>query len=282
MESKKNPTVLLGITRVHTSIKGVALQWKDNNGILIAGQSGSGKSQTAAFLLNQYAALGVKLVICDYDAPDGNEETLSERIAHLKHAFYLPPVKTAEDIQRQLGALDREYQARLKDATRTFPILLVIDEVSAFLSYLRDTKQKGEDPINVFARNLLAMRKVNMRSMIIGQEWSSGFATKTMRIIRSAFRVKLLHRLDSANINLVLGTPNTELTRSIAKLRTGQVFYNDRILQIPLVTERMRDTAQTRILLFDYVAPSIHNDTKALIYDNEVLLEKMIRSDMVA
>lgn len=277
----KNPTILLGLTKHSGKIKGATLEWIDNNGILIAGQSGSGKSQTAAFLLNQYAALGVKLIICDYDSPDGNEETLSGRIAHLADSFYLAPVKTAEDIQAQLVKLDKEYRLRLSNPDRNFPLLLVIDEVSAFLSYLSDTKKKGEDPIKVFARNLLQFRKVNIRSMIIGQEWSSGFATTTMRPIRSAFKIKLIHRLDRANVSLVMDKAESNTIRTIGHLQTGQIYYNDYVLSVPMLNDKMRTWAIEK--LKNYPAQQFIEPTRAQIrtnlYNNEALLESYLKDD---
>jgi len=52
MQTQNDPTIIIGIVKHKEKLHGVRLPWHDNNGILIAGQSGSGKSQTAAFILN--------------------------------------------------------------------------------------------------------------------------------------------------------------------------------------------------------------------------------------
>ncbi|NNJ11236.1 ATP-binding protein [Chloroflexales bacterium ZM16-3] len=270
-----NPTILLGLTRYNNKPKGVILHWKDNNGLLIAGQSGSGKSQTASFLLNQYAAFGVKLALCDYDSPDGNDETLSSRVSHLSDAFFLPPVKTSEDIQRTLTAIDAEYRLRLSNPDRNFPLLLVIDEVSAFLSYLSDNKKRGEDPIKTFAQNLLQVRKVNIRTMIIGQEWSSGFATTAMRQIRSAFGKKLVHRLDRANVNLVMGSVEADTQRKISNLKTGQAFYSDRYIAVPMLTDEMKQWAIARMKQYPTYAPITPEPIQTKLYRNETYLHDL-------
>ena len=77
LTTNSTPQLIVG----HRDDQWMSLPWKENNGLLVAGQSGSGKSQTAAFYLIQYALQGVKLILCDYDSPDGDEETLSERVS---------------------------------------------------------------------------------------------------------------------------------------------------------------------------------------------------------
>lgn len=262
-----NPRIILGGV-VHNGKKySVPLEWKENNGILIAGQSGSGKSQTAAFYLNQYAYWGTKLIICDFDSPIGEEETLSSRVDHLSSSFYLPPVSSPEDIKRYLKELDREYYARLNDPTRRFPIMFVIDEVSAFLSYIRED---GDNTLETFARQLLQMRKVGIRSMIIGQEWSSGFSTQLMRPIRSAFRVKVIHKLDAPNVKMVLDFPSSELIRNIGKQATGQAYYNDYNMRIPLLSQKAKMLAVTK--LQEYIpAPSLDDGDRIFL---ESMFEK--------
>ena len=216
----------------------ISISWKENNGGLVAGQSGSGKSQTAAFYLIQYALQGVKLILCDYDSPDGDEETLSERVSFLQESFYLPPAKTTEEIVARLRSLSKEYELRKKDPTRRFPLLFVIDEVSAFFQSL-DDGDYGYSPSS-FARELLLFRKVGIRAMIIGQEWSSNFsksAREALRPIRSAFRVKILHKIDGANAKMLLDASDQKSARVLSEMKTGQIYYNKEILNIPLLTK---------------------------------------------
>lgn len=237
------------------------LEWKENNGILIAGQSGSGKSQSAAFYLNQYAYQGTQLIICDFDSPDQEADALSERVSHLEGAFYMPVAKKPEDIQNRLRALDIEYNRRKQDPTRRFPLMLVIDEVSAFLSYIKDEEDSENKAINRFATNLLLMRKVGIRSMIIGQEWSSGFSTQLMRPIRSAFRIKIIHKLDAANTKMLLDFPDASTARTIGSLKTGEVLYNGQKLFVPLLDSIDMNRAEAKIAEYDFLTGNSFNKT---------------------
>lgn len=236
-----NPTIALGIQHIQEKKYWYVLPWNNSNGILIAGQSGSGKSATAAFYLNQYAYQGAKLIICDYESPNEDEESLSERVKHLEHAFYLPAAKTKEDIENRLSMLNKEYELRKQDRKRRFPLILVIDEVSAFFM------NSDEEALERFACDLLLMRKVNIRAMIIGQEWSSGFASQTMRPIRSAFGVKVVHRLDSANAKMVLSSPSPAHVREIERLPTGTAFVGSTLLSIPLLSEQDKERTRQKL-----------------------------------
>lgn len=243
LTTNSTPQLIVGYqnsntTNTATENQWVSISWKENNGLLVAGQSGSGKSQTAAFYLIQYALQGVKLILCDYDSPDGDEETLSERVSFLQESFYLPPAKTTEEIVARLRSLSKEYELRKKDPTRRFPLLFVIDEVSAFFQSL-DDGDYGYSPSS-FARELLLFRKVGIRAMIIGQEWSSNFsksAREALRPIRSAFRVKILHKIDGANAKMLLDASDQKSARVLSEMKTGQIYHNKEILNIPLLTK---------------------------------------------
>lgn len=265
-----NPKLILGIVMVEGKRHGVPLEWKENNGILIAGLSGSGKSQTASLYLNQYANQGVQLIVCDYDSPIEEEEALSERVKHLQDAFYLPPAKTPEEIKHRLEYLNNEYRHRVEDPTRRFPLLLVIDEVSAFLSYI---KEDSGNAIEDFARNLLQMRKVGIRSMIIGQEWSSGFSTQLMRPIRSAFRVKVIHQLDAPNVKMLLDFPTADIARRIGQQRTGFAYYSDYFMAIPLLSDKAK--RQTARKLREMYPPPVITPTQPDTVE-DTLLEDLI------
>ena len=245
------PKIYLGNTQDNSGV--VVLPWNENNGILIAGRPGSGKTQTASVLLTQLAYQGVQLIPCDYDSPDGEEETLSERIDHLAGCFFPPPAKTAQDINTRLDQLDQEYELRKTDVTRRFPLMIVIDEVSAYLSYLKEIDDTAA--IESFTRRLLLFRKVNIRAMIIGQEWSSGFGTTAMRYIRSAFRVKLVHSLDGPNSKMILDFADTNTMRLIGLLETGTCFWDDLIINVPELTETAKEKARAKIATFNHGLP---------------------------
>lgn len=230
--------------------KGIAsITWGGNNGILIAGQSGSGKSQTASFILTQMAYYGVQLVLCDYDAPLEEEEALSERCSHLEGAFYLPPVRKDKDIRDYIRKMNEEYNLRIQDPNRRFPLIFVIDEASSFLA-----NEKDNDPnaIHKFVQDQLKIRKVNMRTMLAGQEWSSKFSTQLMRPLRSAFRTKLIHNLDSANSKMVLDSPTNEYIRRAGNLPTGYILYGEDTIKVPKLTEDFKQKTQKAIASYNH------------------------------
>jgi len=101
------------------------------NGILINGMSGSGKSQTAAYLLSQFAYVGTKLIICDYDA-SGNEQTLSSRLSHARHSFLFPPATEQTQVLDYIDTLTRIGEQRKDNPRNHYPIMFVLDEAATF------------------------------------------------------------------------------------------------------------------------------------------------------
>jgi hypothetical protein len=222
------------------------IAWNECNGILIAGRSGSGKSQTASLIIGQLAYQGVKLIPCDFESPVGEPEALAERISFCADAFLYPIATRSEDILQRIELLKDEYEKRLVDPSRREPWLLIIDEFSAFLSYLKSS-ENGDEAIASFSRLLIQMRKLQMRALVIGQEFSSGFATNAMRYIRSAFAVRLLHKLDGPNIKMILEGADTKVMRIIGNLSAGQVWFNEEIHLIPLLDQEAKDIIEGRL-----------------------------------
>lgn len=235
--------ILLGNTIQQGKTYSYPLYWRENNGMLLAGQSGTGKTATASFYLAQLALQGVQFIICDYDAPEENEETLSNRISFLNSSFYLPPVKTLSETMHYITLLEKEHAERIQDPTKRDPLLFVIDEASIFFA-----EEEVKNTLKIFAKNLLQMRKVNIRVMIIGQEWSSRFSSEMMRFIRTSFREKIFHKLDQNNAGLLLGNmATTEITSNIAALKTGQIWYNNYVFTVPYLTETQKKQIATTL-----------------------------------
>jgi hypothetical protein len=250
------------------------LYWQQNNGMLLAGQSGSGKSATASFYLAQLALQGVRLIVCDYDAPFENAETLSQRVSFLRPSFLFPPAITTEEILEYIEKLEQEHTLRLKNPERREPILFVIDEASLFFS-----EPEIKDNLKMFSRLLLQMRKVDIRAMIIGQEFSARFSTETMRFIRSAFREKMLHRLDQNNAGLLLGNmATTEINTTISRLPTGSIWYNGYTLQVPYLSEDQKKKIEKRIVhMYKEENEIVLNEGKVQ-FDSGVEEEKFLES----
>jgi hypothetical protein len=226
----------------------VRIDWNDCNGLLIAGQSGTGKSQTASLVIGQLAYQGVSLLPCDFESPDGEPDALAERISFCSGAYLYPVATEAQEILQRIELLKEEYELRRKDPNRREPWLFIIDEFSAFLSFLKDSDfGEDKDPIASFTRLLIQMRKLNLRALVIGQEFSSGFATTSMRYIRSEFAVKLLHKLDGPNTKMLLDGADINTLRTVGSLRTGDVFYRENIVSIPYVDVSFKQKVAAKI-----------------------------------
>jgi hypothetical protein len=237
------------------------MEWDNSNGILIAGKSGSGKSQTASHYLTQYAAMGARLIVCDFDASVNTEQTLINRLEHLQDSFLLPPATTGEQIIQYLEIAkmigDRRYRGIDTDK---YPIIFAIDEVSAFLLSNRPPRMtrtikleddwvvKEEKPtyIEEFLGTVNKLRKVNFRFLLIGQEWAQ-FSTQGAAAIRSAFSHRIIHSIDARGAKLLLAAPSAATLRMIENLETGKAMYFDTLLTVPFLASKDKNWAAERV-----------------------------------
>jgi hypothetical protein len=268
MEPILKPTIALGSFRQGEKEYWSVLHWADTNGMIVAGQSGSGKSQTVSWLLNQYAYWGVKIIVCDYNSPQGEEETLIERIKHLEGAYWLPPARDIDSILSHLDALHMEYLLRLEDPTRRYPLLLVLDEMSAFLFAMK--RKKDNQTIANLTQGLLVYRKLGIRVILVGQEWSTKAVTPEFRTIRSSFRTVLIHTLDPSNLDLLISSPSTSLTQTIRTLPVGKILVGDTILSVPLLSNDEKLRAVEKIQQYNNHTP---------IDDDNLITELLQTSD---
>lgn len=250
----------------------IRLPWNTSNGILIAGKSGSGKSQSAALYLTQYAIKGAKLVICDAGAATGIQETLLDRVTHLTNAFLRPPATTLESIASYIQWIQTIGENRYsgKDADRT-PIIFVIDEFSAFILNYKPSKERiitrqkiddrqtsieTQELPNFLEKLIMSVskyRKVNIRFVIIGQEWAQ-MSTSGIRALRSNITDIILHRLDNNGARLFGFTSQKDI-QTIMNLPVGSAFYQGSVLRVPLMGGDLIHAATTRIPKVAQVKP---------------------------
>jgi len=249
--AQKN-TIILG-----TNKNGLLpLSWLDlRNGMLIAGASGMGKSNTMAFYLTQYAYNGAKIILCDYGGSGASEETLVHRIEHLKPAFYnnMKPATTMKEIVQYIRIVNTLIKERQVSGDMS-QVLFVVDEFSAFLLAIEPEQRKEitrdingnkttiaikKEPtfLSSFLESVITARKYNIRFIIAGQEWAQ-ISTNGVRAIRSAFTNHIIHGLDSGSAKL-FAENDSKLIRIIQLLETGYAYIrpaND-IYKIPLLLE---------------------------------------------
>lgn len=257
-------TIIVGTDKNAERVK---LGWENSNGILLAGVSGSGKSQSASWILTQYAYKGTKLIMCDYGAGLGTPETLLERVPHLEPAYIMPPATTKDEIAARIRAIqefgDRRYTGQIPKEQH-YPIVFVIDEFPAFLKdyappEVTVTKvsgnkyEEGEEKIVEKANgyldqllvSILKLRKVNIHFVLVGQEWAQA-GTAGVRAIRSNITDKIIHKLDTAQAKL-FGYISAHEGRVISNLPVGTAIYNRTPVRIPLLTDTHIDDCKRRL-----------------------------------
>ena len=234
-----------------------SLEWRKCNGIIIPGQSGSGKTNTAVHYMSQYAAQGVKLIVCDYNG--GLEQTLSDQIEHLSDSFLWDPVVEGEDIVAYIDRIHALGQERLQRRdTNHFPILFVVDEFSSFISNtpvpLEVTKVRNGDTTTTtrkaqymqrFVDALTTTRKVDIKFMVMGQNWVQAGTTSSVRQFRDNFNTIVFHKLSHTDAKLFTSDPQT--IRQIESLKPGLVMHENTLLRLPLVSETEKLWAEKRI-----------------------------------
>lgn len=237
-------TIILGRNKEGIKI----LPWNNNNGMIIAGVSGSGKSQTASLYLTQYAHNGAKIILGDYGASMNTGESLTERVSHLHRAMLLPPVSSASDIIRYVDTVREIGRQRQNGKAEMFPLIFAIDEFSAFVLAANPPKRTrrikdGEYTettteqtyLEKLIESIITLRKFNIRFMLIGQEWAQ-LKSSGIRAIRSNIATQVIHKLDN-NLAGLFGFSTTEDKRQIMNLGVGQIYFNGARYQVPLLDD---------------------------------------------
>lgn len=266
-------TIILG--RNKNGIK--VLPWNNNNGMIIAGVSGSGKSQTASLYLTQYAHNGARIILGDYGATMYTGESLTERVAHLNKAMLLPPVNTARDIINYIDRIKDIGRQRQEGKAEMFPLIFAIDEFSAFVMAANPPKrtrtikegeykevQTEQTYLEKLIESIITLRKFNIKFMLIGQEWAQ-LKSSGIRSIRSNITTQIIHRLDNSLAGL-FGFTGVEDKRQIMNLGVGQIYFNGDRYQVPLLDDKF--IAQTVKRLDTQViitAPDYTQETKRLL-----------------
>lgn len=237
-------TIIVGRNRQGVKL----LPWQNNNGMIIAGVSGSGKSQTASLYLTQYAYNGARIILGDYGASLNTGESLTERLAHLQDAFLVPPVSSSKDIIGYIEMIQQLGKQRQLNNAEMFPLVFAIDEFSAFVLSANPPKRmrrvkEGEYTevsteqtyLEKLIESIITLRKFNIRFMLIGQEWAQ-LKSSGIRALRSNISTTVLHRLDTTLAGL-FGFTSSDEKRSIMNLGVGQIYYQNERYQVPMLDD---------------------------------------------
>lgn len=107
---------------------------------------------------------------------------------------------------------------------------------------------------------ILALRKVNIHFMLIGQEWAQA-GTTGVRALRSNITDRIYHRMDAAQAKL-FGFTQVQLIRQIENLPVGRAMYKDHIVRVPLLNDKMMNDTVSRLGVEDriIITPKINNE----------------------
>lgn len=244
----------------------VRIQWNEVGNIAVAGDTGSGKTNTACFLAAQVVLAGGQLIVCD---PHGNapeqsrEQTLSWNISPLAASFVCDVAISDDAIKESIYLTNDILQSRRRGASATYPVWLVIDEFSgvmrnhdvadALSSLLEDIATEG--------------RKFFVGVMIAGQQWHTSRSGGGE--LRSVLNVAIIHKMKRHTANLLLNLgkhlPDTYL------LGQGEAYlYRNAItrIQIPRVTRAdlaavVRTSSDEHPQLIEQTVPVAHQPRDA-------------------
>lgn len=221
----EQPDIKLGVTLRNTWRQ---FLWKHNAGMLLAGNPGTGKSQTAAWYITQFAAKGVKILLGEYAAYSMEGEGLVDRCQHITPAFYLPPTQTGSGLIEYIDIFKELADTRLDPikgkTVEHFPIMFVIDEFSALM-----LDYQKQIPIEKLRSMAMTMRKANMRMMIIGQSWAQ--LGRQLPQLRVMFDQVICHRLMRNNAELF--TQRSDEVDIIQRLEPGWALKDGDKIYVP-------------------------------------------------
>lgn len=276
------------------------INWREINGILVVGESGSSKTNTLAFIAAQLAAKGIMLVRIDYLANGDTGQTFLEQTDHLSSADYLPPATEAKDIIQRIQTVYNLGQKRRTVEKNHFPICVIFDEFSSFSAQVLPSKVKTISKIqlseyeqeiterrkltymNQLCDMIVTLRKTNIKFIISGQRWSQSGTTSDLARFRKSFNTVIFHKLTGKDIGLFTES-NPELRKCIEQLIPGQAYYNNRVVSVPympnypkfntravdmiheypkIIRQQLSDEEFLKTCLFSDYFTAIHSQTK--------------------
>jgi hypothetical protein len=196
----------------------------------IAGYSGEGKSNTAAFIAGQaYEQGNVKLLLCDPHATSG-DDALSARLAPLGDAFLLPPAQTDGEIVRALSAArDLVRQRLINGPPHPFKLLIIVDEWTYLMS--RSTvADLAADLVEMVAQE---GRKTDTACTVIGQVFGARAAGSTS--LRDSLQGVIVHRMKRAQARLLVDPDSARLAETLPR---GRALFSRGADVIPIAIPR--------------------------------------------
>lgn len=222
------------------------------NGIIVAGKSNFGKTNTVESIISQMILrYGAYFMIGDYRG--GSEKSMTPKLLPLRKAFLADIAIEADEIIALIEGFEKIVDDRLRniDTDRT-PIVLVIDEFISFAKKHKPAKVKTveksgntittinkETYIDQMETLLYNARRVNMSIVIIGQNFTQQEGLSGLRAMKDAFANKIIHRLEATDAK-GFGF-DAKMQNVIAQFNAGVAWFDGRVIKVPLVLPELRE-----------------------------------------
>jgi hypothetical protein len=204
-------SMLLGFDGTGAAVEG---SWLDLYSCGVGGLAGSGKSNTAAFLIAQAALFGTKIVILDPHAE--NEQSLSSKLSGLEGHYLCTPADNARDQLAAVAMVQAELVRRATGGTGE-PWLFVADEYTAL--------QRGAlaKPLSELVEGLAQEgRKLGLYGLCAGQAWTASRSGGSE--VRDSLASAYVHRCRPAQARYLTGLTAADLPHDLLDLPPGSCY----------------------------------------------------------
>jgi Helicase HerA, central domain len=206
---------------------------------IVAGLTGSGKTNTTAVLAAQAFMMGARFIVCDPHS-EAEEDSLAGQLEPLAGAFVIDVATSDKEILAALQFASDVLTARLRTTQATAtqkaraalvgnaPLLLIVDEANAVLA--RSTI--GEAATQICEQVFSEGRKVKVYAALLGQTWIAARAGNTSAL-RDTAASKYVHRMPRNQARLLLPT---DVAQTCERMPTGKAVLARRDGSITTVT----------------------------------------------
>ncbi len=167
------PKVPVGVSK--TDAHTATWDWQTSVGLALLGAAGSGKTTAMVHITSILAATGCRFLVYDPHYP--HQQSFAAQAYPFIEPLLLAPILTEPDhmvpFLRLLPTLSKARIPPLEFSIAPPPVMLIMDEVSALIAQL-DARwgDEKENPLDAFVQSLFEVRKMNVRVLVAGQQWT--------------------------------------------------------------------------------------------------------------
>lgn len=167
------PKVPVGVSKTTGEL--MTWDWKTSVGLALLGAAGSGKTTAMVHLVAPLAALGCRFIVYDPHYPHA-QSFAAQAYTFLEPLLLFPILTEPEQtvpVFRLLPTLSKARIAPPEFPLSSPPMMIIMDEVSALLAQI-DARYKdaSKNPLDDFVQSLFEVRKMNVRVLVAGQQWT--------------------------------------------------------------------------------------------------------------